>query len=118
MSRRRSPLSLMGANSVALSPDGRVLAADNGLNAIVLLDVASGSETRRLTGHSSRVPSVAFSPDGSMLAAAGGNTIKLWDVASGHVLRSLDGSASSVAFSPVGHLLAAAKGGATSYGTR
>ena len=48
-----------------------------------LSDVASGEELKTLKGHSSFVNSVAFSPDGKILAGGSGNTIKLWDVASG-----------------------------------
>ncbi|CAC5341881.1 hypothetical protein PLAN_150001 [Planktothrix rubescens CCAP 1459/22] len=44
-------------------------------------DVQSQREIATLTGHSYRVKSVAFSPDGRTLASGSGgwnNTIKLW----------------------------------------
>ena len=66
--------------------------------------------------HTSAVISVAFSPDGSRLASAGGSsdcTVRLWDVKSANLLRTLTGHASvvySVAFSPDGSKLASAGG--------
>ncbi|MCS6936254.1 MAG: WD40 repeat domain-containing protein [Candidatus Bipolaricaulota bacterium] len=63
-----------------------------------------------LSGHTSVVTSVAFSPDGKLLASgAQDNTVKLWEVASGQEVRTLSGHTSyvrSVAFSPDGRLLA------------
>jgi WD40 repeat protein len=57
-------------------------------------------------GHSDSVNSVAFSPDGKQ-AISGSNdkTLKLWDVASGSVIRTFSGHSSwvySAAFSPDG----------------
>jgi WD40 repeat protein len=55
---------------------------------------------------------VAFSPDGSRLASGGHDrTIKVWDTASGQMLRTLNGHTSrvnSVAFSPDGSRLVSA----------
>jgi WD40 repeat protein len=95
-------------NSVAFSPDGRLLASGSGDWTIKLWDVATGSEVRTLRGHTGGVNSVAFSPDGRLLASSSGE-IKLWDVASGREVRTLSGhtnGVTSVAFSPDGRLLA------------
>src|SRR6266542_349114 len=58
------------------------------------------------------VYSVAFSPDGKTLASGSGdNTIRLWDVGAGRLIRSLaghGGAVRSVAFSPDGKMIASA----------
>jgi WD40 repeat protein len=58
-------------------------------------------------GHTSGVNSVAFSPDGRQIISGGGDgTIKIWDVVSGRVIRTMHGYSipvNSVAFSPDGN---------------
>jgi len=67
-------------------------------------------ERNRRQGHSSSVWSVVFSPDGKTLASGSSdNTIKLWDMATGKLLKTLAGHSSSVwsvVFSPDGKTLA------------
>ena len=61
-------------------------------------------------GHISWVNSVTFSPDGQILASGSeDNTIKLWRVSDGNLIRTLtehEWSVSSVTFSPDGQILA------------
>jgi len=99
-------------NSVAFSPDGKMLASASDDQTIRLWDMASGESRRELKGHIGAVNSVAFSPDGKMLASASDDqTIRQWDVASGESRRELKGQTYivwSVAFSPDGKMLASA----------
>jgi CHAT domain/WD domain, G-beta repeat len=66
---------------------------------------------RTLTGHTDRVASVAFRPDGTRLASVGEDkTVRVWEVATGAEVRRLGHpyAIRDVAFSPDGNLIAIA----------
>jgi WD40 repeat protein len=68
-----------GVGTVAVSPDGRLLAA--GSNQLRFYDAISGEEKLRITELGAWVHQLAFSPDGSILASAVGRGGPiLWNV--------------------------------------
>jgi RNA polymerase sigma factor (sigma-70 family) len=67
--------------SVAMSPDGRMLATGSLDKTLRLWEVASGTERRRIAGHKRSVESVDFSSDSRLLAAASGDApVYIWDI--------------------------------------
>ena len=80
-------------NSVAFSPDGRMIATGSDYNVARLWDAATGRELKVLEGHSDDVYSVAFSPDGRTIATASrDDTTRLWDVATGVRIEGAEGA--------------------------
>ena len=95
---------------LALSPDGKKIAAVGAGRAITLWDAATGKAIHQFPNRD-QPNGVAFSPDGKMFATTDTPICRLWDVASGKELRQLKGHTNGlhgVAFVPDGKTLATA----------
>jgi WD40 repeat protein len=64
---------------------------------IGLWDIESGRLLRTLAGHTKRLCSVRFSPDGkTLLSSSFDNTVRLWDVAEGKLSKTFEGHSDRV----------------------
>lgn len=93
----------------AISPDGSILATGGQDATIVLWDFASGNIITVLKGSIIGVFSLVFSPDGQYLASGDLDSVKIWAVRSGTLIRSIQRLTvvTSLAFSPDGRTLVA-----------
>jgi WD40 repeat protein len=94
--------------SLAFSPDGKYLAADNGRSNLLVWDLRT-RRMRTFGGNESEINSVAFSPNSKRIVTANfDSTVKIWDVPTGRLLRTLAGHQDRVAtvkFSPNGQAI-------------
>ena len=74
------PFNAEGISCLAISQDGRFLAAGTARNLIHLWDVNSRQKLGILRGHVSGLAGLSFSPDGKTLASCGDNRLKLWNI--------------------------------------
>ncbi|GIJ26736.1 hypothetical protein Vqi01_18980 [Micromonospora qiuiae] len=97
----------------ALSPDGTLAALAAADGTVTLWDTESHQQVAELTGTDGKLPIVEFSPDGSILGTAHSSEraehqLRLWDVRTRKLIRSLPGDAVSMAFSQDGTSIATA----------
>jgi WD40 repeat protein len=76
------------AHAVAFSPDNKVLATGTRAGTVHLWDMPTGRQLSAPLRHGDAVGRVAFSPDGSLLASASGESgenvaLRVWDVTTG-----------------------------------
>jgi WD40 repeat protein len=107
--------------SLRFSPDGKKLAAGS-YEFVTVWDVPADlstpfAEPKKFGPHVFRILAIDFSPDGKLMATGGGEPsrsgeVKVWDVAEGKLVRSLDALHSDTVFglrfSPDGSKLASA----------
>jgi type 1 glutamine amidotransferase len=106
---RPSPGRLPGVLSLGLSADGKTIASGSEDGVVRFWDLRGAGPSRTFEGDGSPITSVACSPDGLHLAAAG-RTLRLWNLERGNEKRSLAAApwCESVAFSPDNGFLATA----------
>jgi WD40 repeat protein/uncharacterized caspase-like protein/Tfp pilus assembly protein PilF len=111
---RGSVLNRSSLLALAVSPDGRELAAASADHTCTLWDVSTGKESVVLRGHSYAVTSVTFQMQGEKLIVVTGSldhSIKFWDSETGQEFRSFttsDGPISALAISSDGKHIATA----------
>ncbi|MCY4401732.1 MAG: sigma-70 family RNA polymerase sigma factor [Candidatus Poribacteria bacterium] len=97
-------------DSVAYSPDGKILACtgDNGADGIRFWDVKTGELLKTIEVEAGAF-SVVYSPDGSTFASGGMGELSVWDAKTYEILKTFTGHIDpvySVAYSPDGKTLA------------
>ena len=93
---------LGNANAIVFSPDGTTVATGGDDGVIRLWDVAGLQPMRPVDTKAGVLSSLAFAGDGRSLVFAAGDSVAVWDLASGTAVHSPGEQQQSVAYSPDG----------------
>jgi len=97
--------------SVTVHPDGKRVVAGDEDGSIVVWELATGKEAKRIAGHTDAVLGLAFRDDGVLASVGADGAIKIWNVQTGSCEKTLTASGPpvrAVAFDPTGRWLATA----------
>lgn len=82
----------LAVTSVAVSPNGRIIASGSNDETINIWDAKTGKLLRTLEGHTRGVNSVKIARDGNtIVSGADDGTIRVWNGNTGELLRTLEG---------------------------
>lgn len=107
---------LARASTLALSPDGRLLAlVSQDAQAVRLWDVTAARQLA-LVRHEGAITGAVFTPEGLLITASEDQTVRVWEVTSGRERARLhhDAAVKSLALSPDGRWLATTRRGGRS----
>jgi len=90
------PLPERPASPVVLDADGTRLAFAGAGNVILVVDARTAQVLRSLEGHEGAVRAQVFVSDQRLLSASDDGTVRLWDVARGHLLHDYPGEDGAV----------------------
>ena len=95
--------------SLAISPNGRILASGDNQGIIKLWDLKSRKFIKHLKAHSQIITDLVFTPDGQgLISSSEDKTIKIWDIVNSQQVATFKGhnySVKAIAIHPEGRIL-------------
>ena len=99
----------LGWMHIIFGPNSSTITCAGEDGTVLLLDTTTGMQKTSILGHTNRVSSIAFSPDGSIIASGRGEQILLWDVNTTEIVTTLNTKGlgvRTVTFNQCGSMLA------------